>query len=117
MVTQSQATQKLVPNKQQIKAYTHLLGGVIIYLGELQRRLSELNNKPSLNSSITKPQITLLANDTIRLLHSLEPCIPYAKETYPELLPFLESCEASIIRIKKDYGITEPHCDCKGCQL
>lgn len=98
------------------KAYLHLLEYTIIYLGEIQRRLGMSKEQPALNAELTRIQNNVLAQDSVRLLHALEPSLNYAIKVYPEYKVFLLSCKTSIEKIKKDLGIQEGSCDCKGCK-
>lgn len=95
--------------------YYHLLFHVLMHLGDLQRRLEKKHYDPSLNPELTKLEVNELSRDSLKLLHAIEPCITFAKKHLPEFDPFLVSCTKAIAKIKKDYGIAESDCDCKGC--
>ena len=84
-------------------------------LGEYQRRLNQLDKTPSLDTVKDQKKIVELSADSIRLLHAIEPCLPYAMVEFPDLQVFLESCGQAIIRIKKDNAIEGYNCVCKGC--
>lgn len=94
----------------------HLIQHTILYLGELQRRLAQLNKLKKLDESYTQEQIVQISQDSIRLLHTLEPCLPYALTKFPEFKDFILSCSDAIARIKKDNAIEGYACDCKGCK-
>lgn len=95
--------------------YYHLLLHVTLFLGELQRRLEQLHESPTLDKEYTKLQITQLSKDTIKLLQALEPCLPYAIKHMPKWKDFYVSCQESITKIKKDLSIDGPSCECDGC--
>jgi hypothetical protein len=94
----------------------HMLQHNILLLGEFQRRLAQINKLKNLDDSHAQEQIVQLSQDSIRLLHTLEPCLTYALTKFPEFKDFILSCNDAIARIKKDNAIEGYNCDCKGCQ-
>lgn len=97
------------------KLLLHMLEYTILFLGEYQRRLRQLDELLKTDPIITQEKINQLAGDSIRILKIIEPCLPYAIEKFPEFKDFLVSCSDTVAKIKKDNAI-DNKCECRGCK-
>ena len=93
----------------------HMLEYTILFLGEYQRRLRQLDELLKTDPIVTQEKINQLAGDSIRILRIIEPALPYAIEMFPEFNEFLLSCSDTVAKIKKDNGI-DGKCECRGCK-